>query len=68
MALKLTSSQIKEFIKQMHSAEPYSHNETVTLDDTWSLELSNRSAATRAKRILDAYFKEHPEDSMENYL
>lgn len=53
----------------MNCAEPYSHNETGVLDDRrTSLVTSNRSTATRAKRILDGYFKEHPEDSIENYI
>lgn len=69
MALELTSEQIKEFIRQMNCAKPYSHNETSVLDDRRTLLVtSNRSTATRAKRILDGYFKEHPEDSIENYI
>lgn len=69
VALELTSQQIKEFIKQMDCAKSYSYNETCVLDDRrTSLIISNRSTATRAKRLLDAYFKEHPEDSIENYL
>ena len=68
MALELTSEQIKEFIKLKNCAEPYSETEDLILDDRRTLTMDCRSTATLAKRILDGYFKKHPEDSIENYL
>jgi hypothetical protein len=68
MGLNFTSSQIKMFIEQSKWAEPYSENEELVLDDRRLLIEDCKGAATRAKRILDAYFKEHPDDKIENYL
>lgn len=68
MALELTSEQIKELIKLKKCAKPYSETENSILDDRRTLTIDCRSTATLAKRILDGYFKEHPEDSIENYI
>lgn len=67
MELNFTPQKIKELIERSKSAEHYSKD-----DDVWSTLDGDfddaRMLATQAQRILDGYFKRHPEDSIENYL
>lgn len=48
---------VYETFKDKLSFEP----EVVEIDN-------NRMCATKAQELLDRYFKQHPEDSIENYL
>jgi hypothetical protein len=75
MALNFTPQKIKKLIENSKVAEPYSEDDEVfsTLDGICKGDFNKsvsdkRMFATSAKRLLDAYFKEHPEDRIENYL
>lgn len=73
MALKLISSQILDMIEDLKKAVPYTKEELdkIPLDATsencplYSVE---RITSTQIKRILDGYFKEHPEEDTYGYL
>ncbi|MDE6784337.1 MAG: hypothetical protein K2J26_03025 [Ruminococcus sp.] len=69
MALKLTFQQINEFIDILKRHQPYNRNdkEYCVLDDE-RLISNGRETATLAKRILDSYFKQHPEEDVYGYL
>lgn len=66
MASNFTPQQIKELIEESKSAEHYPKSVFHELDGEMLDE--RRLLATKAQRILDRYFKKHPEDSIENYL
>jgi len=66
MELNFTPQQIKELIEESKSAEHYPESAFYELDG--EMFDGRRLLATKAKRILDEYFKRHPEDSIENYL
>ena len=73
MALKLTSQHVEKFINTLRNHKPYSREELdqIPLDATpenCPLYSIDRGMATRAKRILDSYFKEHPEEDVYGYL
>ncbi|MGN0605757.1 MAG: hypothetical protein ACI4JM_04465 [Oscillospiraceae bacterium] len=75
MELNFTPQKIKKLIENSKVAEPYAEDDEVfsTLDGIWKGDFNaslndKRMFATSAKRLLDAYFKEHPEDCIENYL
>lgn len=67
MELNLSTDKIKSLIKTSKLAEPYTEN-----DEQYDCLDGNieglRGIATTAKKMLDRYFKNHPEDSIENYL
>lgn len=66
MALKLTSKDLIELVQAAQSAEPYSDDdpEMHMLDGECNYE---RMAATKATRILNYYFTEHPEANVFGY-
>lgn len=67
MALKLTLEDLTDLVKTAQSAEPYkdSDPEMNTLDG--HDYDSARLMATRAARILNHYFTEHPEANVFGY-
>lgn len=67
MALDYTSQKIKELIKHSKLAEPYTEEDDEY--DCLDAELDGaRMIATYAQNLLDAYFRQHPEDKIENYI
>lgn len=75
----MESSSIRKYIikaiERSKIAEPYSMDFFNSLpDDIFSVSDDNiqldqhRVVATLAKIALDKYFKEHPEDTIENYI
>lgn len=66
MALNYTSQKIKELIKRSKSAEHYPDSVFDELDG--EMLDGNRLLATTAQNLLDAYFRQHPEDKIENYI
>ncbi|MDE6580480.1 MAG: hypothetical protein K2K41_08110 [Ruminiclostridium sp.] len=66
MALKLTSKDLTELIQAAQLAEPYSDDdpEMRMLDGECDYE---RMTATKAARILNHYFTEHPEANTFGY-
>ncbi len=65
--LNLSGDKIKKLIKDTKLAEPYTEDD----EEYNSLDVNIdclRGFATSAKKLLDRYFKQHPEDSIENYL
>lgn len=66
MALKLTLEQLTDLIKSARLAEPYKDDdpELHTLDGECDY---CRMAATKATRILNYYFTEHPEANVFDY-
>lgn len=65
MALNYTPQKIKSLIERSKSAEHYPESTFDVLDETLD---GNRVLATTPQRLLDAYFKQHPEDKIENYM
>lgn len=70
MALKLTSQHINDFISTIKKYKPYSIEELnqIPLDAEMNEFDENRIDSARAKRILDKYFKLHPEEDTYGYL
>ncbi len=70
MALKLTPQDIEKFVDRIKKFEPYSREELnqIPLDAPLNEFNEGRIASARAKRILDGYFKEHPEEDVYGYL
>jgi len=70
VALKLTSQHIKDFIDIMKKFKPYSREELnqIPLDAPLNQFNEGRIDSARAKRILDNYFKQHPEEDVYGYL
>ena len=66
MELNFTPQKIKKLIEEAKSAEHYPASVFCELDG--EMLDGKRLLATKAQRILDGYFKRHPEDSIENYL
>lgn len=69
MALTLTSKQIINLIDDLKKAEPYTFSEmkAIPLDATSEEYDELRCQSTRIKRILDGYFKQHPEEDIYGY-
>ena len=65
--LNLSRDKIKNLIKTTKLAEPYTEN-----DEQYDCLDGNiegfRGIATSAKKLLDRYFRQHPEDRIENYI
>ena len=70
MALTLTSEQITNLINDLKKAKPYTLNEIrkIPLDASHEEYDELRCQSTRIKRILDSYFKQHPEKDTYGYL
>lgn len=70
MALTLTSEQITNLINDLKKAKPYTFNEIrkIPLDASSEEYDELRCQSTRIKRILDNYFKQHPEEDTYGYL
>ena len=70
VALILTFLQINNFINRIRKFKPYSTEELnqIPLDAPLNEFNEGRIASARAKRILDSYFKEHPEEDVYGYL
>jgi len=67
MRLTLSKDKIKNLIKQSNLAEPYTKDDEEY--DCLDGEIDGlRGIATTAKKLLDRYFQNHPEDSIENYI
>ncbi len=67
MELNFTRQKIQSLIKRSKMAEHYLDNDEVW--DTLDGEIDNaRMIATTSQKILDEYFKRHPNDCIENYL
>lgn len=64
MVLTYTSDKIKELIRNSVIAEPYPEGYLCALDEKLD---GARVIATHARKMLSEYFKQHPEDSIENY-
>ena len=65
--LNLSRDKIKSLIDDTKLAEPYTEND----EEYNGLDVNIdclRGFATSAKILLDRYFKQHPEDSIENYI
>ena len=65
--LQFSTEKIKKLIEQSNLADPYTEEgeEFSMLDGEYD---AKRMLATSATRILDHYFKKHPEDKIENYM
>lgn len=70
MALTLTSKQILDLINDLKKAEPYTFSEmrSIPLDAASGEYNELRCQSARIKRILDGYFKQHPEEDVYGYL
>lgn len=70
MALTLTSEQIISLINDLKKAKPYTLDEIkkIPLDASPEEYDELRCQSTRIKRILDSYFKQHPEKDTYGYL
>lgn len=69
MALKFTYQQINNLIDVLKKNAPYNKNdeETNEMDDRSNGD-NGRETATKAKRLLDGYFKLYPEEDIYGYL
>jgi len=67
MELNFTPQKIKSLIEYSKMAKHYSEDDEVwdVLDGEFD---SARLIATTSQRILDEYFKRHPNDKLENYI
>ena len=75
MASDSTQKIIRKAIERSKIAEPYSKDvwdnlpdETFTISGNYEPLDQRRVTATLAKITLDKYFKQHPEDSIDNYM
>lgn len=67
MELNFTHQKIQTLIRRSKMAEHYLDNDEVW--DTLDGKIDNaRMIATTSQKILDEYFKRHPNDCIENYL
>lgn len=64
--LTLSKDKIKKLIEQANLAKPYTDKEEEY--DCLDGKIDGlRGVATIAKKMLDRYFANHPEDNIENY-
>ena len=75
MASDSTQKIIRKAIERSKITEPYSKDvwdnlpdETFTISGNYEPLDQRRVTATLAKITLDKYFKQHPEDSIDNYM